>query len=142
MVVGELSKPKVIDLSLPDDDVIVCKPIACVDTNRIYTILLGDKNRIVTYQGLLQDSSENPKKVIYGQNGIRSELFKIKKTILAYSTSMGKPNNGPIIIIKPSINSNYKNLIDILDEMAIVNIETYAIVNDFLPEETKLLASK
>ena len=46
------------------------------------------------------------------------------------------------MIIKPSKKSNFKNLIDILDEMAIVNIETYVIVNDFLPEETKLLVSK
>jgi hypothetical protein len=29
-----------------------------------------------------------------------------------------------------------------LDEMAITNIPTYAVINDFTPEETKLLASK
>jgi len=63
MVVGELSKPKIIDLSLPDNGDIVCRPIACVDTNRIYTILLDDKDRIVTYSGLLQDSSVNPKEI-------------------------------------------------------------------------------
>jgi hypothetical protein len=33
-------------------------------------------------------------------------------------------------------------LIDILDEMAIVGVETNAIVNDFSPEETKLLEGK
>jgi hypothetical protein len=31
-------------------------------------------------------------------------------------------------------------LVAILDEMAITNIETYAIINDFSPEEVKLLA--
>ena len=61
---------------------------------------------------------------------------------MEYSSALGRPKNGPIVIIKPSKKSNFKNLIDILDEMAIVNIETYVIVNDFLPEETKLLVSK
>jgi hypothetical protein len=47
-----------------------------------------------------------------------------------------------IVIIKPSKKSNYRNLVDILDEMAIVDVPTYAIVNDFTPEETKLLEGK
>jgi hypothetical protein len=34
-----------------------------------------------------------------------------------------------IVIIKPSKKSNYKNVIDILDEMAISDV--YTIVNDF-----------
>ncbi|MBF7093191.1 hypothetical protein IUY40_16790 [Flavobacterium sp. ALJ2] len=57
---------------------------------------------------------------------------------MEYSTALGKPKIGLIIIIK----SNYKNLIDILDEMTIAKIETYTIVNDFTPEESKLLASR
>ena len=47
-----------------------------------------------------------------------------------------------IVIIKPSKKSNYKNLVDILDEMAIADIQTYVIVNDYTPDETKLLAAK
>jgi len=62
-----------------------------------------------------------------------------KKKVLEYT---GNKNKGIIVIIKPSKKSNYRNLIDILDEMAIVGVETYAIVNDFSPEETKLLEGK
>ncbi|MGK0236044.1 MAG: hypothetical protein ACI9EK_002588, partial [Psychroserpens sp.] len=61
---------------------------------------------------------------------------------LAYSAAKGKPKNGLIVIIKPSKKSNYKNLIDILDEMAIVGIGdfgNYAIVPEFSAEEQKLL---
>lgn len=142
MVVGELSKPKIMDLSLPNNRDILCGPIACVDSNRIYTILLDDKDRIITYSGLLQDSSVSPKEITYGQNGIRKELLGKNRAILEYSTSMGKPKNGAIVIIKPSKKSNFKNLVDILDEMAIVNIDTYVIVPEFTPEEANLLASK
>ena len=67
---------------------------------------------------------------------------KKNSKIIEYSTALGKPKNGAIVIIKPSKKSNFKNLIDILDEMAIAKIDTYAIVNEFTPEESKLLASK
>lgn len=39
MLVGELSKPKVMDLNLPDNDCDDCLP-GCVDVTRIYTIIL------------------------------------------------------------------------------------------------------
>ena len=59
-----------------------------------------------------------------------------------YSTAKGEPTKGMIVIIKPNKKSTYRNLVDILDEMAIVGVPTYAIVNDFLPEEQKLLEVK
>ena len=146
MLVNELAKPKSMDLSLPEkyideewNHVIVC---GGGGYERTITVLLDENNKIITYTGFLFNPIKDPKEVNYGRNGIRKELFSQKKTILEYSSALGRPKNGPIVIIKPSKKSNFKNLIDILDEMAIVNIETYVIVNDFLPEETKLLASK
>jgi biopolymer transport protein ExbD len=144
MVAAELRKPKVMDLSLPYydpkwDNIITCS--IGVD-NRVITVLLDDNNKIVTYSGLLFYPIESPKILSYGKNGIRKELEKRRKNILEYSASMGKPKNGPIVIIKPGKKSNFKNLVDILDEMAITRIDTYAIVNDFTPEEEKLLALK
>ncbi len=141
MLVGELSKPKVLNLSLPDNDCDDCLS-GCVDVTRIYTIILDKNDKIITYSGLLQSPLGSPKKIEFGKKGIRQELFNRKKMILEYSTAMGKPKNGPIVIIKPSKKSNYGNLVDILDEMAIAKIGTYAIVNDFTLEESKLLASK
>jgi len=140
MVVGELSKPKTMDLTLPDYDCDDCLP-GCVDATRIYTILLDDNNKIVAYSGLLDRPLETPKELAYGKNGIHKELLNKQKTILEYSASMGKPRNGAIVIIKPSKKSNFKNLVDILDEMEITKIGTYTIVNEFTPEESKLLAS-
>ena len=42
------------------------------------------------------------------------------------------------MVIKPTEKSNYKNLVDILDEMAITSVPTYAIV-DITPDELKML---
>jgi len=148
MLVGELSKPKVLDLSLPDryDDEKWGHIIRCgfeSDNHiRTITVLLDENDKIITYSGLLFAPTEKPKKLDYGKNGIRQELFNKRKKILEYAASIGKTKYGPIVIIKPSKKSNFKNLIDILDEMAIGNIETYAIVPEFTPEESKLLAIK
>jgi biopolymer transport protein ExbD len=145
MLTTTLSKPQSMNLGLPDkeDDKTKEKPIK-VDENRTMTILLGENNKLVRYVGLLATpvAGGAPKDFVYGKEGIRKELLARKASVLAYSTAKGKPKNGMIVIIKPGKKSNYRNLVDILDEMAIVDVPTYAIVNDFSPEEKKLLEGK
>ena len=146
MVTIELAKPKVIDLSLPERyfDEKWAHVIRCGfgADNRTITVLLDENNKIITYSGLLFASTEKPKELDYGKNGIRQELFNKRKIILEHAASTGRPKYGPIVIIKPSKKSNFKNLVDILDEMAIIGIETYAIVPQYTPEESNLLASR
>ena len=143
MVTIELSKPKAVDLSLPDYDAHTCGLRGgCGGENRSVTILLGENNKLVSYTGLLQVPIAPPKETIYGKNGIRKELYARNKAVLEYSAALDKPGRGITVIIKPSKKCNYKNLVDILDEMAIANIGTYAIINEFTPEESKLLALK
>lgn len=144
MVTTELSKSKIMSLTLPDKDPIWDGVIHCgagMD-RRVITVLLDNNNRIVTYSGILGYSDEVPKEFKYGINGIRKELITKQTAILDYSAKMGRPDTGAIVIIKPSKKCSFKNLVDILDEMVIVNIRTYTIVNDFTPEEAKLLAVK
>ena len=139
MLTTTLSKPQSMNLGLPDKDPDKDKnKDVKVDENRTMTILLGDNNKLVRYVGLLATpvSGGAPKDFAYGSDGIRKELVSRKEAVLQYT---GNKDKGMIVIIKPSKKSNYRNLVDILDEMAIVNVPTYAIVNDFTPEETKLL---
>ena len=92
--------------------------------------------------GLIYNPIAGIKKIDYVKEGIHKELLKRKKEVAAYTAAKGRPDQGMIVIIKPSKKSNYKNVVDILDEMAINAIPTYTIVNDFLPEEEKLLEGK
>lgn len=142
MVTIELAKPKVMDYDLgylggcgPEPE---CnRP----DENRILTVLLDDNNKMITYMGLLYAPIQEPKQVHYGKNGIRKELLVIDKKVHEYSAAMGRPQFGVTVIIKPSKNSNYGNLVDILDELKITGINNYAIVDYYTSEETKLLAA-
>ena len=139
MLTTSLSKPQSMDLSLPDKDPDPTVLPTKVDENRTMTVMLGEKNKIVYYMGLLASPIAGPKDIAYGKDGIRREVLKRKKSVLEYSTAKGHPKNGIIVIIKPSKKSTYRNLVDILDEMAISGVETYAIVPEFSPEETKLI---
>ncbi|MBZ4037175.1 biopolymer transporter ExbD [Flavobacterium sp. 17A] len=143
MLTTSLSKPQAMDLSLPDKDPDTTKKDETkVDENRTMTVMLGADNKIVYYMGLLATPKVGPKDIAYGKDGIRRELLKQKKAVLAYSAGLGKPKNGIIVIIKPTKKSNYRNLVDILDEMAITGVDTYAIVPEFTPEETKVIDKK
>ncbi|MEO6175483.1 MAG: biopolymer transporter ExbD [Flavobacterium circumlabens] len=143
MLTTSLSKPQSMDLSLPDKDPNEKDTKDTkVDENRTMTVMLAGDNKMVYYMGLLATPKVGPKDITYGKNGIRKVLLTQKRAVLAYSTALGKPKNGIIVIIKPTKKSNYRNLVDILDEMAITGVETYAIVPEFSPEETKLVEKK
>jgi biopolymer transport protein ExbD len=142
MLTTTLSKPQSMSLGLPDkEDKPDPKNQVKVDENRTMTILLGDDDKLVRYVGLLATpvSGGAPKDFTYGKDGIRKELLSRKKLVLEYT---GNKDKGMIVIIKPSKKSTYRNLVDILDEMAIADVPTYAIVNDYTPEEKKLLEGK
>ncbi|MCF6133346.1 ExbD/TolR family protein [Flavobacterium wongokense] len=139
MLTTSLSKPQSMDLGLPDkeDDPTKNKDIK-VDQRRTMTILMGDNDKIKWYHGLLETPEPNgkPTDAVYGRNGLRKEILK---RVTSVPQVTGDKEKGLIVIIKPSKKSTYRNLVDVLDEMAICKVPTYAIVNDITPEEMKLV---
>jgi biopolymer transport protein ExbD len=125
MLTTSLSKPQSMDLALPDkkpkdkpqDD-------QKVDENRTMTLLLGENNKLVRYMGLEETplAKWTPKDIVYGKEGLRQNVLQAKKEVLAYT---GDKDKGIIVIIKPGKKSNYRNLVDVLDEMAISGVATY-----------------
>ena len=132
MLTTSLSNPMSMDLAMPESEGDRIK----VDENRTMTILIGDDNKAKYYMGKL--ANHTPKAIALGTRELRHELAVRKKEVLAYSTSNNKPEEGLIVLIKPSKQSNYGNMVDILDEMAIVSVPTYAIV-DIEPNEVEVL---
>jgi biopolymer transport protein ExbD len=135
MLTTTLSKPQSMSLGLPDKNDEIDTQVK-VDENRTLTILMGENNKLKIFRGFLATPKLAPKTVAYGKDGLRKDLLDQKQAVLDYT---GTKEKGMIVIIKPSKKCNYRNLVDVLDEMAIVGVPTYAIVNEFTPEETKLL---
>jgi biopolymer transport protein ExbD len=139
MLTTSLSKPQAMKLGLPEDKEDVKDDNIKVDERRTLTIVLGENNQIQWFHGLLATPIAGPKSAEYGKNGLRKQVLKLVKEVPQLT---GDPEKGLIVIIKPTKKSTYRNLIDILDEMAISDVKTYAIVNDITPEELKLVQPK
>lgn len=134
MLTTTLSKPQSMSLAMPDKS----EPDATetkVADNRSVTLLVGADNSIVWYMGQLEAPLAGPELTTHGKNGIRQVLLQRNQQVLARTQDTEK---GLIVIIKPSPDSNYRNLVDVLDEMVITHINTYAIV-DISPIEDELL---
>eukprot|EP00388_Colpodella_angusta_P047094 GDKK01071652.1.p2 GENE.GDKK01071652.1~~GDKK01071652.1.p2 ORF type:complete len:188 (-),score=20.68 GDKK01071652.1:32-595(-) len=139
MLTTSLSKPQSMDLGLPDkNDDPNKKDEIKTDQRRTMTIILGDHDKIKWFHGLLETPEPNgkPTDAVYGRNGLRKEILS---RVTSVPQITGDKEKGLIVIIKPTKKSTYKNLVDVLDEMAICKVPTYAIVNDITPEEMKLV---
>ncbi|MDI1257630.1 MAG: biopolymer transporter ExbD [Flavobacterium sp.] len=132
MLTTSLSKPQSMDLGMPKD--VPDKEQTPIAQERTMSVLLGPDNQLKIYMGKFDEPIEKPKDVVYGKNGIRKDIIAKLKSVPEY---MGDPKKGLIVLIKPGKKSNYKNLVDILDEMAINKVQVYAIV-DITKEEEKL----
>lgn len=141
MLTTTLSKPQSMNLALPDkpdpNDPIKDKNIN-VDERRTITLILGKDNKMTWFRGLIGTPFDGPSPQTYGKDGIRKVLLKFVKEV---PEIMGDPKKGLIVIIKPTDKSTYRNVVDILDEMAICKVPTYAIVND-LDGKEKTLATE
>jgi hypothetical protein len=118
-------------MPLPSD-----KPMP-VDENRTMTILIGDHGKAKCYMGLFDQ--KNLKDINLRSSSLRHELLARKKDVLEYSASTGKNGKGIIVLIKPGKASNYGDLVNVLDEMAISDIPSYAIV-DIDPKEENVFS--
>lgn len=135
MLTTSLSKPQSMNLGMPEKP--KDKPPVEIDVadDRTMTILLGENNKVKWYMGQFATPMEGPEDSSYGKAGIRQPILEKVKSVPA---KYGDPKKGLIVIIKLDKKTNYKNMVDILDEMAIAKVPTYAIV-DMTPEEKALL---
>ena len=142
MLTTSMNKPQSMNLAMPDKDAIEDQDPETktkVDENRTMTILIGGDNKIMWYMGMVSNPLEGPTDQTYGKNGIRQVLLEKDKRAIAYSNN--DPEKGLIVIIRASEKSTYRNLVDILDEMAISGIKSYALV-DITPEDLEILGEK
>ena len=111
-----MSQPTAMRLALPDDRV------TPEDQNKIkqsgaLTILLGKDNNVFYYEGELAPDASNFKASNF--KDIRDEIISRKRSA----------DTNLVVVIKPSDECTYKNVIDILDEMSINVVKRYAMVD-------------
>ncbi|PIF47678.1 biopolymer transport protein ExbD/TolR [Chryseobacterium sp. 52] len=129
MFTTNFTKPNVMDLGLPAKGTPPGGPTVVDQRNQV-TFILGKDNRVFYHQSNEKDlNAGNLKETDF--SGI-----KISKIISEAYKNAPKPNNFTVII-KPTDDANYKNFVDILDNIAISKKETYGIT-DIKPWEKKV----
>ena len=135
MLTTSLSRPMAMSLDKP-----VTTDSTPVADCRVLNILLDTLDRVFTYEGTdlttLKQSSFN------GVTGIRKAIMEKGKRVKTEcrTDTAGKPYQ-VICIVKLLPGARYKNMIDALDEIQILEIKSYAIQEPF-PEEVSAIKLK
>jgi len=121
-----MSQPTAMKLILPKD---ADKP---EEQNKakesgVITILLGKDDHVFYYEGQLDNSASN----------FKSSTFKEIRNVLLDKKAR-TPEKDLVVVLKPSEECTYRNVVDILDEMAVNVLKRYALV-DISTVETQLV---
>ena len=125
-----LSKPSSMTLNVPDKT--KQEETEPLKASNVMTIFLGKDNKAHYIMG--KAASENPevKTVSVG--------YDLRKAIQESAAKV--PADKFVVVLKPTKESTYKNMVDLLDEMAIIKIKRYALVDVLTPDEKTLLKDK
>lgn len=148
-----LSKPQTMDIVLPTKDKKDTPEElqSQVKESTAITLILGENNVMYHYEGKPNfEDYTSLKEIDYSPNGLRAlmlqrnkdviekmEELKIKRArnqisqeVFDTEAEAVKKNakDAPVVIIKPTNGSTYKNLVDVLDEMQICSVNKYAVV--------------
>lgn len=149
-----LSKPQVMDIVMPAKDVI--KPedkIADTKASKAITVILGEDNKVYYYTGLpnYQDYTSLHETTFAPQKGIRDVLLERNRVAVEKMRELRKEkqsnkkmteeefkeraskikgdSESQVVVIKPTSEATYKNLVDMLDEMQICSVGKFAVVD-------------
>ena len=126
MLTTSLSKPSAMNIAMPVDG-----PPQPIADDRTMTVCLGERNKAVWYMG----TSDKPQHVqVTNPSKLRTAFQQQMRSV------MKKTGKNIIVLIKPDDKSNFKNLVDVLDEIAITGIPVYAIV-DITLDDKEMLAN-
>jgi len=166
ILTAAFNKPKIMTINMPDKKT---NPDIKVNKDKMLNIILADSGKVYYYVGMVENGKPLPAliKSDYSKDGIRKILLERNKDLFAKITEYNNDrltgknrdadstaqrkirewktmdfNNGvgPTVLIKPDAKSKYKDLVNLVNEMAITNIAVYAIV-DMVKQEKDMLAS-
>lgn len=125
VVTAQLTEPRVTNLYMPHDG-----KTTTLENSNALTVLLGKNNAIYYYHGDWEQASKEGK-ILPTTFDFKTGLGKVirdKQQQLDNLIVNGEGRKGLMILIKPNKNADYKNVIDVLDEILINDVKKYAIV--------------
>ena len=153
------NKPQAMEISMPVD----MKGTSFLNAENTLNIILSEDDKIFWFMGDLINSSIKPEisETGFGKEGIRKVLIEKNKKyyvlqkqletafiegeisqeeldVKAKAIRNNKRSEKLYVLIKPDEKARYKNIVDILDELAICNIGNYMLLEANNIEKTEL----
>lgn len=124
-----LSKPSSMTYNAPDKT--KTEETEPLKASNVMTVFLGKDNKAYVIFGKAANEDPEVKTISMG--------YDLRQEIQSNTAKVGEKF---VVVIKPTKESTYKNMVDILDEMAITHTKRYALVDMLTPDEKKLLKDK
>lgn len=140
MLTTTLAKPQIMALVMPDKDV-KKEDLEPVKESKVLTLLLGENDKVYWYEGITNPTLDSTD---YSAEGLRkvilNKMDKVKtqfgmEDYEDFKTKEPKKGSYLNVLIKPTKQGKYKNLVDALDEMSITKVRYYVILDVSEAEE-------
>jgi biopolymer transport protein ExbD len=140
MLSTTLAKPQVMALTMPN----VEGDTEPVKASKVLTLIPGPRDKVYWYEGLDKAAVDSTD---FSPQGLRTVILNKMKKVEAewgredyLNPKTHAPSTGSFtnVIIKPARASRYKNLVDVLDEMAICKVRYYTVVDITKEEEVMM----
>ena len=134
MLTTTLAKPTIMPVVMPEKDVDT-KDLEEVKESQVLTLLLGADDKVYFYEGITDAKLDSTD---YAAEGLRALLLDKKARVKQQwgDREVEDQNSGEkkfysrlTVIIKPTEESRYKNVVDAFDEMKITNIASYVLLD-------------
>ena len=128
VITTELSKPTVMPLAMPKDG-----GEADLGESYAFTVLLDSQENAWFYHG--NWTAAVAKKAVFPVNGSKELRQKIQERQQWLDIHPGKEGRaGLMVLVKSSPDASYKQVVDVLDEMAINQVKKYAVIKSTVSE--------
>ncbi|MEQ1745440.1 MAG: biopolymer transporter ExbD [Saprospiraceae bacterium] len=135
MLTTTLAKPQIMPVVMPEKDVDKDK-LEPTKESQVLTLLLGPDDKVYYYEGITDAKLDSTD---YSAEGLRKVILDKKDRVKTQHGDAEKddPKNPGQkkkvsklnVIIKPTKDSRYKNLVDAFDEMKITNVALYVLLD-------------
>jgi biopolymer transport protein ExbD len=134
-----MTSPKAMKLNMPKDT--IDDGGTLVGESTALTVIPLDENKIFYYHGALEDALKTNTWGFtnYSVSDGLGQIIRTKQAVLE-KMKPGKSND-LVVMVKPAPESNYENVVNVLDEFLINQVTRYAIM-DITPEEKEIAYAK
>jgi biopolymer transport protein ExbD len=119
----KLTEAKAFKLNMPDDGPVEI-PTTTLESATI-TLKLKSNGVVVYYEGFEENPLQKGTLSLYAQNSVRTHLIDKRNRIIQ---KFGSDSNY-VVLIQPSAKTSYKEIVDVLDEMQILAIGKYVLLD-------------